>query len=340
MQDSTTSVAAQAGQRWRGAMAHELNNVLGVIRGNTELVLADSDDPSLVQTCAQDILQACDTLTQLSWCLQATGRRILFRPEPTPVAAWSRSLTHDTDQHRFPPLAVELEPDVPNTVDIDGDQLRTALQHVMADGRSAGATTARLHLSRAEDSLVLTFEDDRRHAPGTIGPRGELTLSAFTAVVESIGGSPVRTGWTPNRWNLHTRFPLGGAAAPRPTPSARPAQPRVLVVDDEPAVGRMVQRVLERAGHIVEVFADPIDALDRLRAHPSDFDVALLDIMMPSLTGPELLSAMRRSGIEVPVVFMTGAAPADTEVFDARSVLSKPFTHLQLLDALDRAHGS
>jgi CheY-like chemotaxis protein len=106
------------------------------------------------------------------------------------------------------------------------------------------------------------------------------------------------------------------------------------VVDDEFAVGRMVGRMLERAGWSVETYTSPLDALERLQNDPEAFDMALFDVMMPELSGPELLEAVRGRGISLPVVFMTGSAPANTQTMDARAILSKPFSKHQLLQVL------
>ena len=73
------------------------------------------------------------------------------------------------------------------------------------------------------------------------------------------------------------------AAPPAPAPSRRG---RILVIDDEEAVGRAVARILGR-DHEVEVFADGRAGLARLLAERS-FDLVLCDLMMPELTGMEL----------------------------------------------------
>ena len=80
---------------------------------------------------------------------------------------------------------------------------------------------------------------------------------------------------------------------------------RVLVVDDEASVRRVLERFLRGAGHEVVGAASGKAAMDRLAA--GTFDVVLSDLAMPGMNGIELLRAVRERDLDVPVVLMTGA---------------------------------
>ncbi|NOK21705.1 response regulator, partial [Corallococcus carmarthensis] len=82
---------------------------------------------------------------------------------------------------------------------------------------------------------------------------------------------------------------------------------RVLVVDDEPAVGRVLQRLLR--GHDVEVATSGRQALERMSRAPG-FDAVLCDVMMPDLAGRDVYEAVRREypGLERRFVFVSGGA--------------------------------
>ena len=104
---------------------------------------------------------------------------------------------------------------------------------------------------------------------------------------------------------------------------------RVLVVDDEVAVGELVKRTLEEAGHQVEVARDGAEALRMI--HLDDFDAVLLDMKMPGLGGPEVYRCIKglRPEIAARVLFMTGdvASPDTKEFIESTDavMLSKPF---------------
>jgi PAS domain S-box-containing protein len=111
-------------------------------------------------------------------------------------------------------------------------------------------------------------------------------------------------------------------------PQAPPQRGRVLIVDDEPAVGRALRRILRE--HDVELATSGRQALERLQAD-SSFHAVLCDVMMPDLGGKDLYEAVRSggSGLEQRFVFVSGGAftPGARE-FLARvsnTTLEKPF---------------
>jgi predicted signal transduction protein with EAL and GGDEF domain len=80
---------------------------------------------------------------------------------------------------------------------------------------------------------------------------------------------------------------------------------RVLVADDDPTVGLLMQAALEAQGYAVTVVEDGTSALAVFRANPAD--VVLLDVEMPGLTGYEVCEEIRRGwGADIPVVLVTG----------------------------------
>jgi CheY-like chemotaxis protein len=117
--------------------------------------------------------------------------------------------------------------------------------------------------------------------------------------------------------------------------------PRVLVVDDDPNMRDLVSFRLRKAGHRVltaESGADALAIVDE-RGAP---DVAVLDVMMPGMTGLELLPAMRRhEGLaDMPAVFLSGLVDhADVEAGRAldATYLTKPFSGIALENAIARA---
>ncbi len=115
---------------------------------------------------------------------------------------------------------------------------------------------------------------------------------------------------------------------------------RVLVVDDEPYIGRIIQLKLEDGPYDVELALDGRSALSLLRSQDA-IDVILLDIMMPHMSGLEVLAELRQlpHRQETPVIMLTGKGQeADREraaALGATDFLTKPFSPKKLLARID-----
>jgi DNA-binding response OmpR family regulator len=83
----------------------------------------------------------------------------------------------------------------------------------------------------------------------------------------------------------------------------KPPKGRVLLVDDERDINTVVKKGLERVGFKVRAFNNPLDALSKFEA--SSYDVALLDIRMPSMNGFELYKKLRERDSKIKVCFIT-----------------------------------
>lgn len=123
------------------------------------------------------------------------------------------------------------------------------------------------------------------------------------------------------------------------------AQARVMVVDDDPDVRRLVASILARAGYVVEEAGDGEDAVRRATAQPPD--VVVMDIVMPRLDGIGALRVLRDTPAtaRIPVVLMSASAGAvdasrmEAEALGARALLSKPLTPAGLRDLVGRILG-
>ncbi len=115
-----------------------------------------------------------------------------------------------------------------------------------------------------------------------------------------------------------------------------PAQPHhLLVIDDEPFIGRIVRLQFERAAYEVSVAHDADEGLQFLRSHP-DVDLVLLDLNLPSRSGLDVLGEARHDAAlaRVPFVVLTAAgqsAYADrARALGAAAFLTKPFSPKKL----------
>jgi two-component system, cell cycle response regulator CpdR len=105
---------------------------------------------------------------------------------------------------------------------------------------------------------------------------------------------------------------------------------RILIAEDDDAVGALVARALAHEGHDITLAADGADALDRLTQAQGQFDLLLTDIKMPIMDGIALALATARDHPEITILLMTGYADQRERAqgLDAliHDVLTKPFT--------------
>jgi CheY-like chemotaxis protein len=125
----------------------------------------------------------------------------------------------------------------------------------------------------------------------------------------------------------------------RRTPTAMPERmrPRVFVVDDQPFVRLAVRMALVREGYDVVELADGQALLDALATTRAP-DLILSDECMPRLRGLEALARLRRDGVEVPFVLMSGSLDqelaAEARRLGATALLPKPFGLTPLLEVV------
>ncbi|RKH65668.1 PAS domain S-box protein [Corallococcus aberystwythensis] len=177
-----------------------------------------------------------------------------------------------------------------------------------------------------------------------VGVGTGLGLSICHGIITGLGGdilveSTVGKGST-FRVVLPAPQPESADRSPEPAVPTEPVVPRgrVLVVDDEPAVGRVLQRLLR--GHDVEVATSGRQALERMSRAPG-FDAVLCDVMMPDLAGRDVYEAVRREypGLERRFVFVSGGAftSGAREFLEhiPNPLLEKPFDEARVRDAVE-----
>jgi DNA-binding response OmpR family regulator len=118
------------------------------------------------------------------------------------------------------------------------------------------------------------------------------------------------------------------------------SRPKILVVDDDPETVGLIELTLKPAGFHLEHAYNGNDALELVKAN--EFDLILLDIMMPELSGFDMVEQLRETSTSIPpIIFLTARGrQKDIEMgrnLGASSYLVKPATRGQLLDAINAA---
>ncbi|HNB28254.1 MAG TPA: response regulator [Alphaproteobacteria bacterium] len=119
---------------------------------------------------------------------------------------------------------------------------------------------------------------------------------------------------------------------------------RILLIDDEDAVRRVIQRMLETLGHRVDEAESGRGGL--LALHEASYDLVITDIVMPGMEGTEVVSIVKRQWPQVPVIAMSGGGhigdPDNLRTareLGAAATLQKPFRMQGLRAAIDQARG-
>ncbi len=109
---------------------------------------------------------------------------------------------------------------------------------------------------------------------------------------------------------------------------------KVLLVEDEEELANALKRGLEIESYTVDIISDGAKALTRISLHRTDYDVVILDLNLPSMSGHEVCTEMRAKGITVPVLILTAQSETGTKVkllmSGADDYLVKPFSFAEL----------
>lgn len=212
---------------------------------------------------------------------------------------------------------------------------RAAGGQVVVEVRDTGSGIAPEVMGRIFDPFFTTKP---------VGVGTGLGLSICHGIIAGLGGD-IQVESAVGRGSTFRVVLPAPAPAPvhRPPEAPAPVAPvaprgRVLVVDDEPAVGRVLQRMLR--GHDVEVATSGRQALERMSRAPA-FDAVLCDVMMPDLAGRDVYETVRREypGLERRFVFVSGGAfTAGAREFLERipnPLLEKPFDEARVRGAVE-----
>lgn len=361
-----------------GGIAHDFNNQLAGILGNAELLLETIPEGTPEHASVRRIILSAQRSSQLTQQLLAFARRGRLRKEAVDLHLVIQDvvglLVHSIDKR----IRIEVEPAAEcATTYGDPSLLQNALLNLGLNARDAmpqgGVLTIATEIVTAQALEELKSEFELGHSEyvcvrvGDTGvgiesgnlqkifepffttkERGNgMGLAAVYGTVRAHGGAVRLTSRPGEGSEFILYFPL---YRPEFLPTTEPmgrsryerAVARVFVVDDESHVLDLITRVLVRAGHAVTPHTTPTRALQDYRASWRDVDLVILDVLMPELTGPELLSQMRAINPSLRAIFVSGyeGGRLESDPTDANVLfLAKPFAIDKLLETVDKALG-
>jgi signal transduction histidine kinase/ActR/RegA family two-component response regulator len=353
-----------------GGIAHDFNNILGVIINYSQFVIDELEEGSPVRADVEEIWRAARRGAALTRQLTIFSRHESQSLESLilndVVADLEALLKRTLGEH------IELTTNLGGKlwpIEADRGQIEQALVNLalnsrdaMPDGGTLTITTENVELDGREASLYpsiepgnfvrLSVEDTGVGMDGEVAARafepfyttkaqGEgtgLGLAIVYGIVTGAGGAVALSSEPGFGTVVSAHFPAtGGAgaqvegseAAERRDGSATEA---VLVVEDDPSMRRMAERILRRAGYEVTTSPGGRDALRKLEAE-THFDMLLTDVVMPEMSGTELAARAGALYPDLRILLMSGYVdrPGVGPVQDDAELLEKPFRAEDLL---------
>jgi PAS domain S-box-containing protein len=329
--------------RLAGGVAHDFNNMLGVILGRTHLAMEHLDPESPARADLQEILDAAQRSAELTHQLLAFARRQTVAPVELDLDEKITGLLKMLRRLIGEDITLEWVPSARlHRVRIDPSQVDQVLTNLCINARDAitGVGTVRIETQnvtlhhpddesgdlaapracvcvtvtdtgRGMDDVVLGHLFEPFFTTKAVGQGTGLGLSTVYGIVKQNGGHlEVRSA--PGAGSTFRIF-LPAVTAPSTTsPDAPGATPlpavsgTVLLVEDEPAVMRVTHRFLERLGYRVLAASSAAEALQLASSHADGIDLLLTDVIMPELSGGDLSRRVIALHPRARVLFMSG----------------------------------
>ena len=328
-----------------GGVAHEVNNMMAVVLGFSDFLLADSRIPAECLADVREIMKAADRAASVTKQLLAFSRRAVHRPTIVDLGAAVREaepmvrlllgagrrldiVADDVplvwvDAGQLEQVIINLALNARDAMPPDGTLTITTMEIELpsgiaaADGMAipAGRYAALLVRDTGEgmDDAIQSHIFEPFFTTKPVGQGTGLGLAAAHGTLQQNGGH-ITVASAPGQGATFTVYlpaiPAEDMVERRgesPPLSLSTAQPgaSVLVVDDEPAVRAIATRILERGGLRVLQAAGGADAIELIERHGPP-ELVLTDLMMPGMGGAELARRIKERWPALPVIFMSG----------------------------------
>ena len=351
-----------------GGIAHDFNNMLAVVVGGLELAQRWlPDTPEKAERHLSNALDGANRAADLTRRLLTFARSEPARPEMTDIDACIAGFAELIARTIGDRIALTLDLQAGDLACwLDRQQFENALLNLAVNARDAmeghGALTIRTLDDDDGKALAVQVIDtgcgmapevlERVFDPFyTTKPAGQgtgLGMSQVFAFCRQSGGEVQISSTEGEGTSVAMLLPV---AAPQTDRVAEPVSGqtegattpaevlRILVVEDDERVLTATVDAVSELGHTVVACGNPLEAEALVEGRLADgqggFDLILSDVLMPELTGPEMVAQLKQRWPDLSILFVTGYAGDAGEVasFGDHDVLRKPFT----LTALDLA---
>jgi len=365
--------------RLAGGVAHDFNNVLGIVNACSEF-LRDRIDPSAESfTYVENIKKATERGAALTRQLLAFSRKQVIKPVLLDLNDRLKDITKLLRPLMGDDVEVVVAPrSTSAVVEADPGQIDQIIVNLAVNARDAMPRGGKFILETASVEFDQHFAD--QHQPLTAGKYVMLAVSDtgsgmdkatlgrifepfFTTKDPSKGtglglatvyGIARQNGghiWVYSEPGHGTTFKLylpsaehklGAAAAAEAEAAVPRHQETILLVEDDDIMRSLTSKLLKEQGYIVVEAENGKLALEWAMAHPGQIDLLLTDVVMPAMSGPELAERLSTANPSLKTVYMsgyTGELMEASERLKRGILLEKPFTRTALLSALHKTMG-
>jgi two-component system, cell cycle sensor histidine kinase and response regulator CckA len=353
-----------------GGIAHDFNNILTVVLGFGQLLQSSlpEDDPK--RGHMDQILDAADRATHLTRSLLAFSRKQVMLLQQVELNDLARRLSKFLVRIIGEDIALKTGfSDEPLPVLADSGQIEQVLMNLATNARDAMPAGGELQIKIAPAQLGKEFHQQHGYGePGsyalitmsdtgsgmdaetqqkifepffTTKPPGRgtgLGLSIVYGIVKQHGGYVTVASQRGFGTTFNIYLPLKSQrqqdCAKAPSLAPRGGSETVLVVEDDPAVRRLIESLLKRYGYTVILAENGDAAIDIFQSKWQDIDLALLDVIMPKMNGRELCELLRKTSPRLKVLFLSGYTSDIIEdkgiAVDGIDIIMKPARPLEL----------
>jgi two-component system, cell cycle sensor histidine kinase and response regulator CckA len=353
--------------RLASGIAHDFKNLLTAIQGHAQFLTEDLEPEHPSRADVDEILHSSERAAALTRQLLAFSRGQSLEPESLQlnniVSAMERLLRRVISED----IAVEsvLDPEL-WTVRADPSQIEQILVNLMVNARDAMPHGGRITIKTANAELATSYAQRREEVePGeyvmlaisdtgigmdretqarifepfftTKGPdKGTgLGLSTVFGIIKQMGGHVYVYSEPGQGSTFKIYFPRADAPLPAHVGGvARQHESHdreaVLVVEDDDSVRALARRVLESRGYRVWVSSSAEEALQILREYAAELSIVLTDVVLPALSGHDLVEQIRDNWPHLGIIFMSGYTDEEMRrhggIGASDAFLEKPFT--------------
>jgi signal transduction histidine kinase len=351
--------------RLAGGVAHDFNNLLVVIIGHAEQLEEEIQSGKTDPEHTAEIMAAADRAADLTHQLLAFSRGQPAHSRAMNLGDLVEQLGNLLRRLIGEHIELELKrQEGPLTVVADPSQLEQLVVNLAANARDAMPDGGRLEISVERREFTSREETDQlqagRYVTLTVADSGEgmtrkqldrafepfyttkslgkgtgLGLATVHAIAEQNGGKALIESRPGHGTTVRILLPMS-SDEPAPLDHA-PSQKQstgggetILLVEDEAAIRRLFETALKAKGYQVLTAEDGQDALDRVAEWGREIDLLITDVVMPRVSGPELVHRLSTTARPLRVLFMSGysregnlGVPSTVEHV---AVLQKPFS--------------
>jgi|SRR5579871_278158 len=365
--------------RLAGGLAHDFNNVLGIINACTEFLRDRIDASSEQAVYVENIKKATERGAAITRQLLAFSRKQVVKPTLLDLNDRLKDVTKLLRPLMGDDVEILLVPRCQSAVvEADPGQLDQVVVNLAVNARDAMPRGGRFIL----ETDVVEFDEHiaGTHRPLTPGKYVLLAISdngtgmdkstlthifepffttkepgkgtglglatVYGIVTQSKGhvwvySEPGR-GTTFKVYLPSAEHKVGISPVVEAAPATASRQATVLLVEDDEIMRSLTHQLLREQGYTVVDAGSPKDALARLQSHGGRIDVLLTDVILPGMSGPELAERLAELDPALKVVYMsgyTGELMTAQEGLNRGILLEKPFSRTALLNALHKTLG-